>query len=108
MGRNLVARVLGPAQHAEDVLHVGRLQELEPAVLHERHVAPGELELERVAVVGRAHEDGLAPERDARLPVREHAACHEVHLRALVGGRDQTRALLREPSREQPLAIALG
>ena len=44
--RDRVTRVFGPAQHAQQVLHMRRLEELEPAVLHERDVAPPQLDLE--------------------------------------------------------------
>src|ERR1700716_721093 len=33
--RDVVARILGPTQNADDVLHVRCFEELEPAVLHE-------------------------------------------------------------------------
>ena len=45
--RHPVARVLGAAQDREQVLDVRRLEELEAAVLHERDVAPRQLDLER-------------------------------------------------------------
>ena len=46
-----VARVLREAQDREHVLDVRRLEELQPAELHEGDVAPGELQLELGAVV---------------------------------------------------------
>ena len=45
--RDAVARVLRPAQDGEHVLDVRGFEKLEPAELHERNVAPGQLELER-------------------------------------------------------------
>ena len=47
----------------DEVLDVGGLEELQPAVLDERHAAAGELDLEQVAVVRGAHEHGLCPQR---------------------------------------------
>ena len=46
-----IARVLDEAQAREHVLDMGGLEELEAAEFHERDVAPGQLDLERAAVV---------------------------------------------------------
>ena len=57
---DLVVRVLQHPQQGEQVLHVGGLQELQAAVLHERDVPAGELDLEQVAVVAGPEQDRLA------------------------------------------------
>ena len=49
--RHAIARVLDEPQTREHVLDVGRLEEFEAAEFHERDVAPGQLDLERAAVV---------------------------------------------------------
>ena len=49
--RDAVARVLGEAQQRQQVLDVRRVEEFQAAELHERDVAPGQLDLERAAVV---------------------------------------------------------
>ena len=53
-----VARILGEAQQRQHVLDVRRIEELQPAVLHERNVAPRELDLERTRVTATS---GTAP-----------------------------------------------
>ena len=69
---HLVERVLQHAQQRERVLHVRRLQELQPAVLHERDVAARQLHLQQVAVVRRAEQHRLLLQR--RRPPRGAAA----------------------------------
>ena len=54
-----VARVLGEAQHREHVLDVRGVEELQAAELHERDVAPRQLDLERAAVVRGAEQHRL-------------------------------------------------
>ena len=46
--RDAVARIFGKAQHREHVLDVRGFEELQPAEFHERDVAAGQLEFERV------------------------------------------------------------
>ena len=65
--RNAVARIVAPAQYRHDVLDVRGFQELEAAVLHERHVAPRELDLEHVAVVGAAEQNRVPAAAPRRL-----------------------------------------
>ena len=69
-----VARVLGQPQEGHQVLDVGRLDELQPAVLVEGDVAPRQLGFEQHAVVRGAEQDRLPPQSDARLAVLEDAA----------------------------------
>ena len=71
----LVPRVVEQPQQRQQVLHVGGLEEAQPAVLHVRHVAAGELELEQVGVPGGPEQHGLAgagrrPRRGGRAPRR--------------------------------------
>ena len=54
-----VARILDKAQQSQHVLDVGRIQEFEPAELHERNVAAGEFHFERSAMVRGAKQDRL-------------------------------------------------
>ena len=86
-----VTRVVGPAQHREQVLDVRRLQELETAVLHERYVAAHELELEHVAVVRVPEQHRLATQLDAAFARLEHALDHVVGLCLVVEHRDVAR-----------------
>ena len=58
--RHAVARILDPAQHRQQVFDVRGLEELEAAVFHERNVAPDELDLEHVAVMGAAEQHRVA------------------------------------------------
>ena len=65
--RHPVARVFGPAQERQHVLDVGGLQKLEPAELDERNIAPGQLDLERAAVMGGAEQHRLRLQGHRRL-----------------------------------------
>ena len=79
--RHRVARVVGPAQHRHHVLDVRRLEELQAAVLHEGNVALGEFDLEHVAVMGAAKQDGMALQRAADFPRRQDLARDVLRLR---------------------------
>jgi hypothetical protein len=56
----LVMRIVGPAQHGEQILDVCGLEKLETTVLHERDLALGELDFERVTVRASAEQHCLA------------------------------------------------
>ena len=86
---HLVARIVGHPQEREDVLHVRRLEELEPAPLLERDLAVGQLDLE----IGR-HVAG--PEQHRHLAER-HAPL--VQLRARGRRRSASAAPRPSPSR---------
>ena len=68
---------------------------LQAAVLDERNVAPRQLELERVAVLGAAKEHRLALQRQPRLAQREHALGDPGRLGRLVVDPDERRPLAR-------------
>ena len=65
--RQFVGGVVEDAQQGERVLDVRRLEELEPAELHERDVAAAELDLEPVAVMAGAEQHRLVVQRHAQL-----------------------------------------
>ena len=46
-----VARILDEPQQRQHVLDVRRIEKFQPAEFHERNIAPGQLDLERAAVV---------------------------------------------------------
>ena len=83
-GAGRVPRVFGQPQDRQRVLDMRRFEELQAAVLHERDVPPGQLDFQRVAVVGGAEEDRLLAQRDARLEVLQDAADQVVALLVLV------------------------
>ena len=91
--RDAVARVLGKAQRGEHVLHVRGFEELQPAELHERNVAAGQLEFERVGMMRGAEQHRLRFQRQAGLAILQHARHHVARLIGLVAHRDQQRAL---------------
>jgi hypothetical protein len=64
-----VSRVLDPAQHAQHILDMGRLKELQPAVFDERDAAAREFDLELVAMVARAEQHSLSFQVNACLAV---------------------------------------
>src|SRR5262245_64454916 len=72
-----VARILRPAQHAHQILHMRRLEKLESAVFHERDVAPAELDLEQVGVMRSAHQHRLSrsEEHTSELQSLRHLVC---------------------------------
>ena len=107
-GGDGVTEVLRPAQDAERILHVRCLQELEPTELHERDVAPRELDLECVRVVCGPEEDGLILQRRASLALGEHLGDDVIHLRLLVGGGDEARTLATLARRKEILGEPLG
>ncbi len=61
-----VARILGQAQHGQQVLDVRRIEEFEPAELHERDVAARQLDLERPRCGARRGTAPPAPSAPAR------------------------------------------
>ena len=87
--RHPIPRVLGPAQDGEHVLDVGGLEKLQPAELHEGHVAPGEFDLQPHAVVGGAEQHRLGLELEPRLPPGQHLLDHAGGLVGLVAHRHQ-------------------
>ena len=96
---HLVEGVLEDPEARERVLHVGRLHELQAAVLHERDVPPGELDLEVVRVMGRAEQDRLRLQRDAFLAMREDRPADGVALLGFVEARPERSAAPRPVAR---------
>ena len=95
--RDRIPRVLDPAQHAEHVLDVRRLQELEPTILHEGNVAAAEFDLEQGRMMPGAHKDCLPLQVDPLLPLREHLLYDVLGLRLLVPHGHEEGQLLRAP-----------
>ena len=58
------------------VFHVGRLDELQPAVFHEGDVPSRQFDLERVGVVPGAEQDRLVPQCDPCLAALQHEVAH--------------------------------
>ena len=85
-------------------LHVGGFQELQPAELHERNVAPAQLDLEQVRMVGRPHQHRLPLEIDPGFPVLQHPGDDVIALRLFVFSGDVDRPLCRGPGRKKVLA----
>ncbi len=104
--RHLVARVLGPAQDCQHVLDVRGLEELQAAVLDERNVAPGELDLERVAVVRRPHQNRLVAQQEPFLASLEDHLGDHLGLARLVLDGDQKRPRPLAARRHERLAEA--
>ena len=86
-------RAVGPAQHGQQVLDVRGFQEFQPAVLDEGDVAPGQFDLEEVAVLGAAKQHGLALQGNARLALGQDLFGDEVGLLAFVQHAHQSRPL---------------
>jgi hypothetical protein len=65
---NPVPRVLAPPQDTEHIFDVGCFQEFEAAILHERNVASGQLNLKLGAMVRGSEQNSLAFQRNACFP----------------------------------------
>ena len=86
---HFVARILDDAQERENVLHVGRLEELEASPFLERHLAIRQLDLEVGRHVAGANEDGDLAQRRAVFVQLENAVDDEARLLLLVARRDE-------------------
>ena len=67
--RHSIARVFGKAHERHRILDMRSVEKLEAPIFDERHVAAGELELERGAVVGGAKQHRLRLERRSCLTI---------------------------------------
>ena len=72
---------------------MSRIEEFEPAELHERNVAAGEFHFERSAMVRGAKQDRLLFQRGAAFAVLQHARDDVVSLAVLVANADKLRPL---------------
>ena len=91
--------VVDQAEQRDQVLDVRGLQVAQAAVLDERDLAAGELELEQVAVMRGPHQHGLAAELDSLLARGQHAVADLGGLRAFVADEDQLGPLALVGSR---------
>ena len=83
------------------------LEELQPAELHERDVAPRELDLERPRVVRGAEQHRLLAQLHSGLAIRQDALDDELDLRSLVRDHGDDRPAAAGAPREQVLGEAL-
>ena len=90
--RQLVARVVGEPEQADEVFYVRSLEKSQAAVLHVGNAPARELELEVVAVMRGANEHGLLPQGDALLAVRQNLLAHGLDLRVFVATADEARS----------------
>ena len=66
-----IARIAGPAQQRQHILHMGRFEEPQTAELDEWNVAPHELQLQPRAVMRSAEQNGLRAQFDAPFAARQ-------------------------------------
>ena len=95
---HFVARVFDDAQECQDILHVGRLEELEPTPLLERDLPVRQFDFEVRRHVGGPEQHRHFGQRDPLLVQLEDPLHHETGLLLLIGGGD-------EPGRLAPLAV---
>ena len=88
-----VARVLGETQQRKHILHMGEVEELQPAELHERHIAAGEFHLKLAGMAGGAEEDRLLHQPLARLAVLQNLIDDMARLIGFVLHRHEARLL---------------
>jgi hypothetical protein len=103
-----VARIFGPAQTGQRVLHMRRLEESQAAKLHEGNVAAAQLDLQGVAVMGCAEEHRLLFQQDASLALFQNAIRDKAGLGILVVHGDQTRPRSPFARAEEILGESLG
>ena len=84
------------------------LHELQPAVFHERDVAACELDLEKVRVMRRAEQHGLALHRDPFFPVLQDPPADGVGLLRFVQARLEDRAAISVARGPELLVVPLG
>ncbi len=107
-GGDLVAGILRQPQEGQQVLDVGRLHELQAAVLVKGNLAGGQLGLQQDAVVRGPEEHRLAPQVDPLFAMREDAADQVCRLVLFVLAGDQRRPLARRPLRPEVLGEPLA
>ena len=86
-----VSRIFRQPQERQKVLHVGRFDELQSAVLVKRNVSARQLDFEREAVMRRTEKHRLCGKRRARLALLENAVNDEVGLLIVVDALNELR-----------------
>ncbi len=97
--------IVGPAQHRQQILDVGGLEELEAAVLHEGDLAAPELDLENVAVAGGPEQHRLPAQRHVGLAAPQHLAADTLRLRLQVLDGHEPGPRSFAAARQQVLAV---
>src|SRR5438093_4191934 len=92
----------------DDVLHVGGLDEFEPAPFDERQIGAGELELEIEGVEARPEEHRNLVERDPLFAKLEDPLANETRLETLVLRLDEYRRHTVGEARPQNLGVTLS
>ncbi len=102
-----VARIFGPSQHGEHILHDAQDQGPKaPAEFDERDAPPRQLDLEVPRMARGAEQHGLLFQRHPGLAVLEHAVSDVAGLLDLVANADQPRPLLEDHSDHSSLGSA--
>ena len=87
---------------------MGGVEELQPAELHEGHIAPGKLDLKLARMAGGAEQHRLFLQPHALLAVPEHLVDEEARLIGLGLQGDEARLLRRDPVGPERLGEALA
>jgi heavy metal translocating P-type ATPase/RND family efflux transporter MFP subunit len=103
-----IARILREAQQSEKILHVGAVEEFQPAEFDERNVAAGELQLQHGAVMRGAEQRRLLLQRHAGFARLQHALGDETRLIAFVAHGHELRPLRGTALGPEVLGVALG
>ena len=107
-GRHHVARVLRQAEKGQQVLDVGRFDELQSAVLVERDVSPRQFRFQKNTVMRSPKEHRLPPQVDAFFAVLQDPLYDEFRLIVLRLAGDQKRFLPLGPLGPEVLSVSLG
>ncbi len=95
--RDAVARVLDKAQHRQHVLDMRGIEKFETAELDEGDIAPGQLDLQRAAVMRRPEQHGLLLEDRPGFAVLQDSFDDVAGLVGLIAHRDKLRFYRRCP-----------
>ncbi len=101
---HVIARIVGPAQHRQQVLDVRRLEEAQAAIFDERNLAARQLDFQQVAVAAAAEQHRLALQRHVRLAPPQHFIADRLGLRGQIIHGHQPRPLARTARGQQVLA----
>jgi len=106
--RDPIARVLSEAQHGQQILDVGSLEEFEPTKLDEWDVPPRQFDLEQPAMMRCPEQDRLLLQRQAGFAVFEDAFDDISGLILFIANRNELRQLATGAVRPEVFCIALA
>ena len=86
---HFVERVFQDSEERQQVLDVGRLDELEATVFHKRNVAASQLDFQQIAVMAGAKKNRLLSQGDALFALVQYFFANDISLLGLIQAGDQ-------------------